>query len=177
MNVVKRTIAISAILLASVVSTANAASAPNFSFKDINGRSHQFSEYRGKWVVVNYWATYCGPCVAELPALNTIAKRFRGEAVVLGIEAGETPTDKLRQFVSQKGLSYTVAPTQDSAMYGMGLIYGVPTTFIVNPQGKVVKTHMGAISAAQLQRYIRSDKKPSNVAADKCKNAINEETC
>ena len=176
MNLVKRTIAISALIFASMATTANAAQSPNFSFKDINGRSHQFAEYRGKWVVVNYWATYCGPCVAELPALNTIAKRFRNEAVVLGIEAGETPTDKLRQFVAQKGLSYTVAPTQDSAMYGMGLIYGVPTTFIVNPQGKVVKTHMGAISAAQLQRYIRSDKKDNNVA-DKCKNNRNKETC
>ena len=108
--------------------------------------------------------------------VQSVFNPFEMIGAVLGIEAGETPTDKLRQFVAQKGLSYTVAPTQDSAMYGMGLIYGVPTTFIVNPQGKVVKTHMGAISAAQLQRYIRSDKKDNNVA-DKCKNNRNEETC
>ncbi|MBJ6610103.1 MAG: TlpA family protein disulfide reductase [Candidatus Thiothrix moscowensis] len=171
MKLLKRAIALSVLFLASVTSVASAAQAPNFSFKDIDGQQHQFSEYRGKWVIVNYWATYCGPCVAELPALNSIARRYKDEVVVLGMEAGETSVDELKQFAEQRRISYTVAPTQDSTMFALGLIYGVPTTFIINPEGKIVDTHMGVVTVSQLQNYIRSDKQ-SSVAKEK-----EEETC
>jgi thiol-disulfide isomerase/thioredoxin len=166
-------ITLSAFLLASAAPVASAANqTPNFSFKDVDGRSHQFSEYRGKWVIVNYWATYCGPCVAELPALNSIAKRNKGNVVVLGMEAGETPTGELKQFAAQRNLSYPIVPTQDSTMFAMGLIYGVPTTFIVNPEGKIVDTHMGAVSAVQLQNYIRSNKRSAVVKEENCMTGL-----
>lgn len=126
----------------------------DFSFKDIYGKQHRFSEYKGKWVIVNYWATYCAPCVKELPELKKIAHRYRGRAVVLGMDAGETPHHQMRRFMRQKGINYTVAPTQDSTMFSLGLIYGVPTTYIVSPQGQIVDVHMGAITAAQLEGYI-----------------------
>lgn len=164
MKLFKRAIALSVFVLASTASIASASQVANFSFKDIDGRAHQFSDYRGKWVVVNYWATYCGPCVAELPALNTIAKRFKDNVVVLGMEAGETEKGDLKQFVDEHHLSYPIAPTQDNTMFAMGLIYGVPTTFIVNPKGQIVDTHMGAISVGQLQKYI--SKEETSSAAD-----------
>lgn len=157
---------------------ASAASAADqvadFSFKDIDGKAHQFSEYRGKWVIVNYWATYCGPCLSELPALNNIAKKFKDKVVVLGMEAGETPTDELKAFVKAKKVNYPVAPTQDSTMFALGLLYGVPTTFIVSPKGQIVDTHMGAVTVAQLQSYLHDDRS-SALAKDKtddCKDSI-----
>lgn len=166
MKFFKRAIALSVLLLASATAVAaTGQQVPNFSFHDVNGKKHQFSQYRGKWVVVNYWATYCGPCVAELPALNSIARRNKDKLVVLGMEAGETPVDELRAFAERHRLAFSVVPTQDSTMFALGLIYGVPTTFIVDPQGKVVDTHMGVISASQLQSYIRQDKR-SSVAKD-----------
>jgi thiol-disulfide isomerase/thioredoxin len=140
-------------------------SVENFSFKDIDGNSHKFSEYKGKWVVVNYWATYCGPCVAELPTLNSVAKRFKDKLVVLGMEAGETPTPELKQFVAQKKITYPIIPTQDSTMFALGLLYGVPTTFVVNPEGQIAGTHMGAVTASLLQNYLRADKTDKNAQA------------
>lgn len=169
MKLLKRALALSTLFVASFAATASAASsaqAPNFSFKDVDGRQHQFSEYRGKWVIVNYWATYCGPCVAELPALNSVARRYKDKVVVLGMEAGETPVTDLKQFAAQRRISYPVIPTQDSTMFALGLVYGVPTTFIVNPQGQIVDTHMGAITVSQLQNYIRQDKH-SSIAEEK----------
>ena len=130
------------------------AQVPNFSFQDIYGKQHQFSEYRGKWVIVNYWSTYCGPCLSEIPALKYIASRYRNNVVVLGMDAGETSDHEMRQFIRQRGINYTVVPTQDSTMFALGLIYGVPTTYIISPQGQIIDTHMGAISAQQLQQYI-----------------------
>lgn len=169
MKLLTRALALSTLFVASFAATASAASsaqAPNFAFKDVDGRQHQFADYRGKWVIVNYWATYCGPCVAELPALNSVARRYKDKVVVLGMEAGETPVADLKQFANQRRISYPVVPTQDSTMFALGLVYGVPTTFIVNPQGQIVDTHMGAITVSQLQNYIRQDKQ-SSIAEEK----------
>ena len=126
----------------------------DFSFKDINGRYHKFSDYRGKWVIVNYWSTYCGPCIAEIPALRRVAHYYKGKVAVLGMDAGETPDHEMRNFIRQRKINYTVVPTQDSSMFALGLIYGVPTTFIVSPQGKIVHSHMGVITVQQMQRFI-----------------------
>lgn len=168
MKLIKRAIALVTLLLVSATAVASETQkVQNFSFKDIDGKAHQFSEYKGKWVIVNYWATFCGPCVAEIPALNSVAKRFKDKAVVLGMEAGETPTDELKQFMEQKKIAYPVIPTQDSTMFALGLVYGVPTTFIVNPEGEIVDTHMGAITSAMLQNYLRADNKKTTIAKDK----------
>ncbi|MGB3919494.1 TlpA family protein disulfide reductase [Thiothrix litoralis] len=160
MKLIKRAFALAVLFMVSVTAVAAERPTPveNFKFKDMDGNSHQFSEYRGKWVIVNYWATYCGPCIAELPALNSVAKRFKDKVVVLGMEAGETPAAELKQFVAQKKITYPVIPTQDSTMFALGLLYGVPTTFVVNPQGEIEGTHMGAITSVMLQNYLRNDK-------------------
>ena len=178
MKLIKRAIALTLLFMVAAVPVAGAATVEDFSFKDINGQTHRFSDYRGKWVVVNYWATYCGPCLEELPALNGAAKRFKDKLVILGMEAGETPTGELKQFVQQKKISYPVMPTQDSTMYAMGLLYGVPTTFIVNPEGEIVDTHMGAVTVAQLQSYVHDSRSGnrSAVATDK-KSTCDSDIC
>ncbi len=173
MRLIKWAFALAVVFIAATTSIANAAGqVADFSFKDIDGKTHQFSDYRGKWVIVNYWATYCGPCLSELPALNSISKKFKDKVVVLGMEAGETSNDELKQFVDTKKLNYVVAPTQDSTMFAMGLLYGVPTTFIVNPKGQIVDTHMGAVTVAQLQNYIGNDDSSLAKEKDSCKTGV-----
>ncbi|MFI0398276.1 MAG: TlpA family protein disulfide reductase [Thiolinea sp.] len=140
-----------------LMSAAVSAQAPNFSFQDIYGKQHQFSEYKGKWVIVNYWSPQCGPCLTEIPALKQVASQYRNNVVVLGMDAGETPTADLRRFIRQKGINYTVVPTQDSTMFALGMIYGVPTTYIVSPQGQIIDTHMGAVTVDQLKGYISKE--------------------
>lgn len=173
MKLLKQAFAVATLFIASVT-VAAAQTVSNFSFKDINGKVHQFADYKGKWVIVNYWATYCAPCVAELPALNSVAKRFKDKVVVLGMEAGETPVKDLKQFTARRKISYPVAPTQDNTMFALGLVYGVPTTFIVNPQGQIVDTHMGAVTARQLQNYLKSSHKSQQHAdsSDDCGIAV-----
>lgn len=164
------------LLFASSVSAEEVHKVNNFSFKDLEGNTQQFNQYKGKWVIVNYWATYCGPCIAEIPALNSFAKRYKDKAVVLGMEAGETPVEELQAFVEEKKIAYPVIPTQDSTMFALGLLYGVPTTFIVNPEGEIVDTHMGIVTTAMLQQYLKADQ-DSSVAEERdpskpCKTAV-----
>ena len=144
-------------LLISATATVAAAQTPNVAFQDIYGRQHQLAEYKGKWIIVNYWSPQCGPCLSEIPALKQVAAKFRDKVVILGMDAGETPDADLRRFIRQKGINYTVVPTQDSTMFAFGLIYGVPTTYIVSPQGQIVDTHMGAVTVEQLQNYFATD--------------------
>jgi len=145
-----------ALLLLSIILFASAASAQvqNFAFQDVYGKTHRFSDFRGKWVIVNYWSPRCGPCISELPTLKYVAHRFRDRVVVLGMDAGETPDREMRQFIRRHGINYTIAPTQDSTMFALGLIYGVPTTYIVSPQGQIVDSRTGMVDVRYIQRHI-----------------------
>lgn len=133
---------------------------PDFTFKDINNQSYRFSQFKGKWVVANYWATWCQSCRKEFPALRYIANKYRGRAVVLGFDTGDAQTGQatnphvMRNFVRQHRLNYTVVPLQNNTLFAFGVLWSVPTTFIINPQGQVVTSHMGIMTARQIQSYI-----------------------
>lgn len=173
MKRIKRAFALMVLLLISAAANASETQkVQDFSFKDLDGKTHRFSEYQGKWVIVNYWATFCAPCNAEIPALNSFSKRYKDKVVVLGMEAGETKTDELRQFIEQKKIAYPVIPTQDSTMFALGLVYGVPTTFVVNPQGEIVDTHMGAITSAMLQNYLRTGSDTNTATAKEKEDCV-----
>ncbi|MGV6809851.1 MAG: TlpA disulfide reductase family protein [bacterium] len=133
--------------------------AADFSFKDINGKRHNLSDYRGKWVLVNYWATFCGPCKMEVSHLNKIKRSYNNEVAIIGLEAGSSSDAKVREFMQNNGMRFTVAPTQLSiAKQPLGPVPKLPTTFIVDPQGKVVKAHTGILTENQIKPYLTSAK-------------------
>ncbi|TXH71903.1 MAG: TlpA family protein disulfide reductase [Thiothrix sp.] len=173
MKIVKWATIFSGLLMSAAVS----AQTPNFSFQDIYGKQHQFNEYKGKWVIVNYWSPQCGPCLSEIPALKQVAAQYRNNVVVLGMDAGETPDAELRRFIRQKGINYTVVPTQDSTMFALGLIYGVPTTYVVSPQGKVVDTHMGAVTVEQIKGYFAKEPQKYSDRGESIEKPCNEGVC
>lgn len=133
--------------------------AADFSFKDINGKRHNLSDYRGKWVLVNYWATFCGPCKIEVSHLNKIKRSYNSDVAIIGLEAGSSSDAKVREFMQNNGMRFTVAPTQLSiAKQPLGPVPKLPTTFIVDPQGKVVETHTGILTENQIKPYLASAK-------------------
>ena len=82
------TLITTAFISLALITTAVAEEAEDFKFNDIKGKSHTFSEYKGKWVIVNYWGTYCPPCLEEIPDLVSFAEKHKKDAVVLGFDAG-----------------------------------------------------------------------------------------
>ena len=134
----------------------------DFSFNDLNGKQHNFNEYRGKWVVVNYWATYCPPCRVEVTDLNIFAEEHHKTAVVLGMDAGGDPVAELKKFKKEFELSYTMAPAQRSTLLAFGLIEALPTTFIISPKGELVDIHVGMITYDDLAYYTQPQKKKKN---------------
>ncbi len=137
-----------------------AAPTVDFTLKDINGNPHQLSDYRGKWVIVNYWATWCPPCLDEIPELSDFHEKHKAnDAVVLGINYEEDiDVSYLRKFIEEYLISYPILRGDPDGPAPLGQIYGLPSTFIISPDGKVVSRKVGGITQAQLEEFLHQNK-------------------
>lgn len=128
--------------------------------KDIHGKQHRLSDYRGKWVVVNYWATWCPPCLDEIPELSDFHDKYKGrDAVVLGINHEEVDPAYLKTFVEEYLISYPVLRGEPGTASPFGRIHGLPSTFIVSPQGVVVSHKVGSVTQLQLEEMLNQQRK------------------
>ena len=122
---------------------------------DISGTVHHLDSYRGKWVVVNYWASWCRPCVAEMAGLDRFYQRHKGhDAVVLGINYEDVSVAQLRAFLRRHPVSYPIIQVVDNGNSYFGPIFGLPTTFIIGPTGKLMAHQEGALRLEDLENYL-----------------------
>ena len=146
-------------LLACVMPFPLLAEAPlEFALPDMQGELHSLDQYRGQWVVVNYWATWCPPCLEEIPDLVAFHERNHGAAVVVGVNYEDIGTAQLAAFVNRHSMSYPVlrsAPFEDTPL---GSIPGLPTTFLIDPDGHAVARQVGPITGEQIEAYIEARK-------------------
>lgn len=146
--------------LAVSVLPASAAPVENFSFKDMDGKTHEFTDYKGKWVVVNYWAIFCPPCRVEIPDLIRFLDDNKSKVSILGMDAGMDEIDRLKEFAEDQKINYPIIPTQNSTMNAFGEVAGLPSTYIISPDGELVDTHIGLLSYEQLDEYINKKDRP-----------------
>ena len=131
--------------------------APDFTVYDIAGNPVKLSDFEGKPVVLNFWASWCGPCKAEMPDFDEACKNLAGqvEFVMVNLTDGTSETvDSASGFIAQAGYSFPVYYDTDlhaSAVYG---IRSIPTTFFIDAQGKLVAYYPGTMSAATLAQGI-----------------------
>jgi len=133
-----------------------AAAEDDFTLPDMDGTPHSLSDYRGKWVLVNYWATWCPPCLEELPELEVFHSGSEGRAVVLGVNMEEIGKPQLRAFVEQQFLSFPILvasarPTRDQLI---GPVEAMPTSYLITPDGEVVARQVGQITAQAISSFI-----------------------
>jgi peroxiredoxin len=142
-------------LLACLLAT-TAHAAPDFTLPDLDGRPHSLSDYRGQWVVVNYWATWCPPCLEELPELEVFHHGAEGRAVVLGVNMERIDEPALRAFVDEQFLSFPilVASERPPRSQLVGPVDGLPTSYLVAPSGDVVARQVGQVTADGLSDFI-----------------------
>lgn len=126
----------------------------SFTFIDLKGKTHNFNEYKGKWVLVNYWASYCPPCLAEMPDIEHFYQDNKEKFTVLGMDAGVSTVAEVEAFQKKLGVTYTLIPKQESTMLAFGPIMGIPTSFIVSPEGNLVEKYVGIITYADLDFHI-----------------------
>lgn len=121
--------------------------APDFSLKDANGKSVSLSDYKGKVVLLNFWATWCGPCKVEIPWFMEFEQKYKDKGfAVLGVSMDQDGWDAVKPYVSEKKINYRVALGNDSVGDLYGGVESLPTTFIIDRDGKVAAKHEGLIS-------------------------------
>jgi thiol-disulfide isomerase/thioredoxin len=130
----------------------------NYTVKDMNGADVRFSAYKGKIIVLNFWATWCEPCKEEIPDLVTLQQKYKDDLVVLGlsVESGDTP-DKLKQYATAFKMNYPVlvGGGHDEIQEAYGATWGVPITVIINRDGRIAKKQSGIRTLEQFEREIK----------------------
>jgi len=122
---------------------------------DIDGKPRQLSEFRGKWVVVNFWATWCPPCITEIPELVDFHERHKNkDAVVVGIDFEDIETKELREFIDSYFMSYTILRMKPVSKTQLGLITGLPTSFLISPKGELMARNTGMMTAKMIEEFI-----------------------
>ena len=124
-------------------------SAAAFDLTDTTGKRHRLAAYKGKWVVVNYWATWCVPCIQEIPEIAAF-RRAREDVVVLGIAMDAEDVEKTKAFAKKVGHDYPLVLSSDRVEKQMAPVRGLPTTRIFDPAGKLVYDKLGRVTHKSL---------------------------
>ncbi len=120
--------------------------------KDIHGNTINLSDYQGKWVVLNYWASWCQPCYKEFPELNAFYKAHKNStAVVLGVNFDNMSNQNLLKFVKQQGIDYPMLSSDPGFALGIMNIKALPATFLISPKGKIVGELFGPKTKSELE--------------------------
>jgi len=137
-------------LVAGAALMAWCASAAAFVLTDTAGKRHRLADYKGRWVVLNYWATWCVPCIQEIPEIA----QFRGahpEVVVLGIAMDAEDVEKTRAFAKKVGHEYPLVISDAKVEKQFPPVRGLPTTRIFDPTGKVAYDRLGRVTRKSLE--------------------------
>lgn len=131
------------------------ASAVDMPLEDINGNRMNLKSFEGKWLVVNYWATWCPPCIEEMPELQAFHDEHAGkDAMVIGINTELIGRGRLLRFLDDYFITYPIFISKPTQQSELGLIPGLPTTFLVNPDGKVVARQVGPVTRDMIEQFI-----------------------
>jgi thiol-disulfide isomerase/thioredoxin len=133
------------------------AEVPAFSLKTLDGRTISSADWRGKVVLVNFWATWCGPCRAEVPDLVKLQEKYRDQLVVLGIseDTGPTAIDLVKKFADEHRINYTLAMTTDEMSKVFPGVVALPTTFMLDKDGRIAQKHVGLLRARETEGATR----------------------
>ena len=128
-----------------------------FTMKDMNGIDVKLASFKGKVILLNFWATWCGPCREEIPALVDLQQQYGDDLVVLGVSIDD-PLPKLKPYATQMHMNYPVLVGKDrqDVQDAYGPLWGIPVSVFVDRDGKIWKRHSGIASRDQFEREIKA---------------------
>jgi thiol-disulfide isomerase/thioredoxin len=130
--------------------------APSFTLKSIDGKTVSLADYKGKAVLLNFWATWCGPCKLEMPWLIEMQKKYASQGfTVLGISEDDGSTKEVSDFMAKMGVDYPVLMYDDQLNKAYGGIDYLPTSYYIGRDGKVIVESGGLISESEMEANIQ----------------------
>jgi peroxiredoxin len=131
--------------------------APEFELKNLEGKTVRLADYRGKAVLINFWATWCGPCKIEMPWFVEFQKQYESQGLeIVGIALDDSSVDTIAKFAKQMNVNYAVLLGKDSVGDAYGGVDGMPTSFYIDRTGKVVEETIGLPSGkAEIETNIK----------------------
>lgn len=130
----------------------------DFVVKDMNGEDVRLADFKGKVVLLNFWATWCGPCKYEIPAFVELQDKYRDQGVVfLGLSVDD-PVEMLKPFAEKYKMNYPVLVGlgRDDVQEAFGPVWGIPVTFMISRDGSLCKRHMGIGTKEQFEKEIQA---------------------
>lgn len=142
------------IFLFVICSALPAGESSDYELRDMNGETHRVSDHRGKWLVINFWATWCSPCIAEMPELERFFQENKSRAQVWGVTFEDTDKARILEFVETLGVTYPILGYGQEPLTGFGSVTVLPTTFIIDRDGLFFHRFEGPIDAQDIVEAI-----------------------
>ena len=140
----------------SVKSEKERKAAPEFALKDADGRTARLADYKGKVVLLNFWATWCGPCKIEMPWFMEFERKYKDQGFnVVGVSMDEEGWAVVKPFIADMAVNYRVLQGSDSIAQLYGGVDALPTTFLIDRDGKVAATHVGLAAKSEFENGIK----------------------
>ena len=130
--------------------------APDFKLETLDGKTLTLAAYKGKVILLNFWATWCGPCRAEIPDLIALQNKYKDRLQILGLVVDDDDEDAIKTFVSEFGINYPVAIATNELRLQYGGISALPTSFVLDGEGRIVQKHEGLRDPVLYETEIRA---------------------
>jgi thiol-disulfide isomerase/thioredoxin len=130
--------------------------APDFKVQTIDGKPLSLADFKGKVMLLNFWATWCGPCRAEVPDLVALQGKYKDRLQILGLVVDDDDKEAIQKFIAEFGINYPTAIVTDEIRLQYGGIPALPTSFLIDEQGRVVQKHEGLRDPVLYEVEIRS---------------------
>lgn len=132
---------------------ADDAAAPEFKVRDLDGNEISLADYKGKTLFLNFWATWCPPCRAEIPGFIEIYKQYKDKGLeILGLSVDDLPSEQVKEWTGQAGVNYPVAMADPAVVESFRPGEFIPTTIIIDAAGRVRHRHVGYLDKQELVR-------------------------
>ena len=138
------------------ITSASPTPSPAWELKGVDAKPVKFSDFAGKVVILDFWATWCGPCRMEIPGFIELQKQYADKGlVVVGVSLDQDGASVVKSFMDKTGINYPVVLGDETIVNAFGGVEGIPTTFIIDRNGQIVGKHVGYAAKAEFESEIK----------------------